>query len=406
MYFNMPTKEINYTRPHMVDYQREIMDCPERFACVEASTKSGKTACMIVWLFEQALKCKANQSVFWVAPVYIQSKIAFDRMRTQISESGFFKVNESRLTLTLPHGAIIEFKSGDSPDNLYGNDCYAAVIDEASRLREESWIAIRTTLAATNGKAKLIGNVKGRHNFFYRMAAKAKNGEEGFFYKRITAYDAIQAGILKQEEIDSVKREVSEAVFKELFLAEAAEDGSNPFGMNHIARCVMPLSTLPSVCFGVDLAKGKNPKEADFTVITGLDKFGQISYFERFQKDWDQTIKTIIALPPGKICLDATGVGDPIGEAVAKVRETELFVFTARSKQMIMEGLAAAIQKREITILDGVMKNELESFEFEYTRTGVHYSAPTGFHDDCVCSLAMAKKVHVNAAMSGEISVW
>lgn len=61
---------INYTRPKMTDYQKEIMDCPERFACVEASTKAGKTAAMIVWLFEEALKCKANQSVFWVAPVF------------------------------------------------------------------------------------------------------------------------------------------------------------------------------------------------------------------------------------------------------------------------------------------------------------------------------------------------
>ena len=130
----MPT--INYSRPKMTDYQLEIMDCPQRFACIEASTKAGKTASMIIWLFEQSLKCKDNQSVFWVAPVFAQAKIAFDRMRAQISIRSFFKVNESRLTLTLPHGSIIEFKSADNPDTLYGNDCYAAVLDEASRMKD------------------------------------------------------------------------------------------------------------------------------------------------------------------------------------------------------------------------------------------------------------------------------
>lgn len=393
--------QINYTRPPMTDYQREIMDCPERFACIEASTKAGKTACMIVWLLEEALRCKANQSVFWVAPIFTQSKIAFDRMRNQINERSFFKVNESRLTLTLPHGAIIEFKSGDNPDSLYGNDCYAAVIDEASRMREDVWFAIRSTLTATNGKAKLIGNVKGRKNFFYKLAMKAKAQEEGFFYKRITAYDAVAAGILKQEEIDSAKHDLPENVFKELYLAEASEDGSNPFGLNHIARAVMPLSTQPSVCFGVDLAKS-----VDWTVITGLDKYGQVSYFQRFQKDWDQTTKDILSLPPGKICIDSTGVGDAVSEPIARARDTELLKFTQQSKQALMEGLAAGIQKREVTILDGVMKDELESFEFEYTRTGVKYTAPAGMHDDCVCSLAMAKKIHQTAIYSNDISVF
>ena len=401
IHLSMPVKEIEYTRPSMTEYQKEIMDCPERFACIEASTKAGKTACMVVWLLEQALNCKANQSVFWVAPIYLQSKIAFDRMKSQISDRTFFKVNETRLTLTLPTGAIIEFKSGDNPDSLYGNDCYGAVLDEASRMREESWIAIRTTLTATGGKAKLIGNVKGRKNFFYRMAQKAKMGEPNYFYKKITAYDAVRAGILHSEEIEDAKRTLPENVFKELYLAEASEDGSNPFGMDHISRAVYDLSAEPSVCFGIDLAKS-----ADFAVIVGLDKFGQVSHFDRFQKDWKQTKETILALPPGLITIDSTGVGDPIAEDIARVRPTEMVVYNSRSKQQLMEGLAYAIQNRQITILSGIMKDELESFEFEYTRSGVAYSCPSGMHDDTVNALALANKNHSKSAMSGEISIW
>jgi len=32
----------------------------------------------------------------------------------------------------------------------------------------------------------------------------------------------------------------------------------------------------------------------------------------------------------------------------------------------------------------------MRNFEFEYTRTGVRYTAPQGLHDDAVMSLALA----------------
>jgi hypothetical protein len=57
---------------------------------------------------------------------------------------------------------------------------------------------------------------------------------------------------------------------------------------------------------------------------------------------------------------------------------------------MIMEGLAAAIQAEEIRFPEGIIKQELDTYEFVYSRTGVRYSAPEGLHDDCVCALALA----------------
>jgi hypothetical protein len=66
------------------------------------------------------------------------------------------------------------------------------------------------------------------------------------------------------------------------------------------------------------------------------------------------------------------------------------FKFTQSSKQQLMEGLASALHTRQITIPDGILRRELDVFEYEYTRTGVRYSAPDGMHDDCVCALALA----------------
>jgi hypothetical protein len=55
-----------------------------------------------------------------------------------------------------------------------------------------------------------------------------------------------------------------------------------------------------------------------------------------------------------------------------------------------MEGLAVAIQQQHIRYPEGSIVQELESFGYAYTRTGVQSSAPEGLHDDCVCALALA----------------
>jgi hypothetical protein len=68
----------------------------------------------------------------------------------------------------------------------------------------------------------------------------------------------------------------------------------------------------------------------------------------------------------------------------------EGFKFTSTSKQQLMEGLASSIQQGTVRFYDKQLITELETFEFEYTRTGVRYSAPEGLHDDGVCALALA----------------
>jgi hypothetical protein len=88
---------------------------------------------------------------------------------------------------------------------------------------------------------------------------------------------------------------------------------------------------------------------------------------------------------------DATGVGDPIVEELqSKGGNYKAFKFTSSTKQQIMEGLALAIQQRKIRFPEGPIAQELREFEYQYTRTGVRYSAPEGLNDDCVCALALA----------------
>jgi hypothetical protein len=82
------------------------------------------------------------------------------------------------------------------------------------------------------------------------------------------------------------------------------------------------------------------------------------------------------------------------GQRLQKGRSNiEGFKFTALSKQQLMEGLAGAIHRREITYPDGPIVHELEAFQYEYSPSGVRYAASAGMHDDCVCALALAVRL-------------
>jgi hypothetical protein len=381
------TKQIHYQRPQLANYQLDAIFNDSRYGIIEASTKSGKTAACLVWIIEQALQGKSGQDFWWIAPVYGQAKIAFRRLKAGLPREAF-QANESELTLTLINGARIVCKSAEKPDNLYGEDVFAAVFDEASRAREEAWHALRSTLTATIGKLRVIGNVKGRKNWAYKLARKAEAGEPGMSFAKITAYDAIDAGILYEDEIEDARRQLPDNIFKELYLAEPSDDEGNPFGLISIRDCIAPMSNQRPVCFGLDLAKS-----VDWTCLIGLDRERKVCVFERFQKSWLDTTETIRRIVGTIPCLtDSTGIGDSILESLQKDRRQnfEGFKFSSPSKQQLMESLSLAIQKREIFFPEGVIVNELESFEYEYTRTGVKYSAPSGMHDDAVCALALA----------------
>lgn len=256
---------IDYERPEIVKhYKKQVafIDAPTRYAIVEATTKAGKTTGCIVWLFEQAIseygsfwvnkegkliyKEVANKqgcNYWWVAPIFSQAKIAYKRMKRFIQPKELFKSNEAELSITLINGAVISFKSADNPDSLYGDDVYAQVIDEATRMREDSWFALRSTLTATNGPAKIIGNVKGTNNWVYKIARDAESDKlPDWSYFKLTAADAVEAGVLAQSEIDDAEKTLPRGVFLELYYAIPFVNSSNKFAFafdksKHVKAC-------------------------------------------------------------------------------------------------------------------------------------------------------------------------
>lgn len=221
--FKMPPKIANYEK------QLQFINAPTRYTVVEATTKAGKTVGCIVWLYREACSGKDGYNYWWVAPIYAQAKIAYRRMKRYIRPRGLYEANDSEMTIRLANGTVIFFKTADKPDSLYGDDVWGLVIDEASRVKVDAWYACRSVVTATGGKIKIIGNVHGIDNWAYEAAREAEKGRQDWSYFKITAADAVAAGILPQSEIDDAERTLPRGIFLELYYAIPFVNSSNKF---------------------------------------------------------------------------------------------------------------------------------------------------------------------------------
>ncbi len=298
----------DYQRPSLYPKQEAALFTDARYGVVEASTKSGKTVGCIAWIIEQAVTDGGpHRNFWWIAPVFSVTKIAFRRLKVFLPRD-IYESNATELTVTLANGSVIWFKSGDKPDSLYGEDVYAAVIDEATRVKEEAWHAIRSTLTATGGPVRIIGNVKGRRNWAYKMARKAEAGTPNYHYARLTVHDAVEAGIFDEAEADDARDTLPAAVFRELYLAEAADSEEAFFDTSQIAIVAgYPDHVRTARAWDFAVTEPKTGQDPDWTVGAKLGFDGRHTYVidiirRRASPDKIARLVQLIAAQDGRGC--------------------------------------------------------------------------------------------------------
>jgi len=246
--------------------------------------------------------------------VYSQTKIAFNRLRRKVAPTGVFLINESSLTIKMPNGSIIRFRSAEKPDNLYGDDVHSIVFDEAPRARVEAWYALRSTITATKGEIKMIGNFGGASNWMHILKNKAKT-DENYEYYKVNAYDGVKEGILDEDEIEQAKKDLPDRVFKQLYLAVESENEDQ----------LIPYKTIRSMYSNDFVSGGTKYITADIA-LQGSDNFVLIVWdgwriidVDIIAKiESDELVKRIRdkarhhKVQQHNICFDADGIGSYI----------------------------------------------------------------------------------------------
>jgi len=391
----MATKTIKLNKPHPA--QRKVIRQAARFNVLQCGRRFGKTTLGMQLAIETALQGKP---VAWFAPTYPSLLEVWKYISTTVKPIIKSSHRVDRQIVLVTKG-LIDFWSLTNPDSGRGRKYARVIIDEASviPMLELAWQqTIRPMLTDFRGDAWFLGTPKGR-NFFHHLYLKEACAAPGWKSWRMGTVDN---PFISEAEVADARRDLPQHVYEQEYLGVPADDGANPFGIDAIAGCLIPeLSTGAPVVFGVDLAKSQ-----DWTVICGLDVDGHICRLQRMQGPWNLQLEKLagcIGHTPALI--DSTGVGDPILERLQQFcAQVHGFKFTSHSKQQLMEGLTAAIHRREVGIVAGWIQEELECFEYQYTPTGVRYSAPYGLHDDGVCALALAVQ-HRAAAQCNVLDV-
>lgn len=152
----------------------------ERWACMVAHRRAGKTVACVNELIKGALTCTLPDPRFaYVAPYYAQAKdVAWQYLKQYTSVIPGMSANESELRVDLPGGRRIRLYGAENYDRMRGLYLDGVVLDEYADMDPRVWPqVIRPALSDRRGWAAFIGTPKGRNSFYDLFDAAGKSPE-------------------------------------------------------------------------------------------------------------------------------------------------------------------------------------------------------------------------------------
>lgn len=408
--------------PHSAEQKLYIDSLAPITACAWG-TKAGKTFGSAEWLTKLAWTQGGGETIpyWWVAPIYRQAKIAVRLMKQFLPQDPnrvHYIKTENRIEILRTNGSVhaaIEFRSADDPDALQGDGLGGAVIDEADRMKRDSWESFLTTITKTQARTRVISSPK-RRAWFWELCKKGMKltaeqrqrlvsgdtsaSPEGVYYMNCPT--SINPYVAK-ESIERMRSILPERAFRCYYLAEFPEsDGIVFTNIDAIFDEGIRFEDNPNpgerYIASLDLAK-----HGDYTqLVIGSVQRRQIVLVMRWKDmgwelSWRKAMSYAEHFNSADIIIDCTTYGDPILESMQAEDSSchvEGYRFTSSSKGPLIQGLVLGIEKADMHIpwepMSKYCKEELEVYEFDISEAGnLRYGAPDGQHDDFVTALAL-----------------
>jgi phage terminase large subunit-like protein len=373
----------------------QIVKHPAKRKTCAMGRRYGKT---VLGLVVTANVLRQHGRSAWVTPTYKNGRPLWRAMVqafAPLRAKGLVDISISERVIATKRGGFFGMYSADNIDSVRGEWFHLVVNDEAGKITEEArYDAIDPLVADSDGEIIDISTPRGR-NWFWRefLAGQQESGERASF----TAPTSANPMPNIQKAFRMAKDRMPERTYRQEWLAEFIEDGGIVFRHIDQAATAIPQESAQAghqYVFGVDFGRLE-----DYTVVSVIDVTDRaLVHIDRFNTiDWTLQVGRIAALydrfQPTTIVAERNSMGDPV---INMLYERDLpvlpFTTTNATKQTIIDGLALAFEQSQIRILkDNVLINELQAYEATQLPSGlVRYGAPSGSHDDCVMSLALA----------------
>ncbi len=187
----------------------------QRWACMVAHRRAGKTVACINDLIKSAVCCdKQDGRYAYVAPYYSQAKdIAWTYLKRFSAPIPGHSVNESELRIDYPNGARVRLYGADNYDRLRGGYLDGVVLDEYADMSPAAWgEVIRPMLADRKGWGVFIGTPKGRNAF--HDIWEAAQADPQFMTLMLKASST---GLVDREELEAARAQMTPEQYEQEF---------------------------------------------------------------------------------------------------------------------------------------------------------------------------------------------
>ena len=338
-----------------------------------------------------------GSSVGWVSPIYKQSKKVYKELKAATVASGLFAYNDTDLIIS-GKGSTMQFFSAENADGIRGNTFDYLICDEFDFIKLGIWEEVLQPTVLVKGKKVLfISTPKGRKMMF-KLKQLAQT-DDRYRYFHFSSYDN---PMIDSREIDSIRQNVPEHIFRQEYLAEFIDNAAGIF--KNVRECI-GIGESGKNYGGVDVGRAD-----DFTVLTIENDKGEEIFSERWRHDdWSKIVdKVAKAIKEHKAhtYVEVNNQGDVFFELLRGKcgNLVQPFVTTTKTKPQMIEDLAVDFEQKDVTILGHEWQiDELESFTYIYDpkRRTVKYSAPEGIHDDYVISKAICGQARKHLSKKG-----
>ena len=187
---------------------REFHNRTQRWACLVAHRRAGKTVAAINDIIRAAITCKSPMALFgYVAPYRSQAKsVAWDYLK-YFARPVTKVTNESDLIIELLNGAKIRLFGADNADAMRGLGFDGLYLDEYGDFKPSVWgNVVRPALSDKQGWCVFGGTPKGKNQFWSIYETSRKLPNEWF----TLSLPASQSKLLPESELEAAKAQLAE----------------------------------------------------------------------------------------------------------------------------------------------------------------------------------------------------